>query len=644
MHNKKHVNKKAFTLIELLIVIAIIGILFVVLVSSVGGMIDKAKISGVQTDFRSYQYAVEQVAREFDGFNTLGWDTGDENGDRICNSYDENDTNKNGIQDNNEDIFTGHVGYKETWTSVYTLINPADENDNSAILVLENALNKYLDPELKIRIDNDGRITMMNSMKDPWHAEYEGRYITNASELAAAKWNTDPSMDGSIGDKNDRGAIVIWSKGPNGEFGSKIKIENGLVTTTISMTDANTPDNNESGKDDLVMSIVYTFVNGYGQTGTQTHGFSSNQKFLSGHHTNVNIKTNEPDVDNNITDEADPDDTTDIPDAIVPDDNVVEEPDNNNDVIESDNVESETTIEYEMISEPNKLLSYRDTTISSPAVAKFVNIKVNDMTLLPEDYDINKTTMTITLDKWYINTLKPGVYKVEIIAIDGKAQAFFEIQEEFHRLDKWTWADLNEIYNMNLSESELENKYGIHLGDSKNYNNVIYTLVDIDGNEYNGFVFMYDTGKNLSINNINTNIGGYGDTNINKLLNTDIFNEFDDELKNAIKEVNVEYCLDPNNNKSIANTICKIFLPSIKEAGFRVATDTPGWNAEGDIFDYFKYATIFDVVSPSMDMWLRSIMYGDQTNFEYVMGGITFMTNSYAADTIMHINACFVIG
>ena len=644
MHNKKHVNKQAFTLIELLIVIAIIGILFVVLVSSVGGMIGKAKISGVQTDFRSYQYAVEQVAREFDGFNTLGWDTGDENGDRICNSYDENDTNKNGIQDDNEDTFTGHIGYKETWTNVYTLINPADENDNSAILALENALNKYLDPELKIRIDNDGRITMMNGMKDPWNAEYEEQYITNASDLAAAKWNTDPSMYDSIGDKNDRGAIVIWSKGPNGEFGSKIKIENGLVTTTISMTDANTPDNNESGKDDLVISIVYTFVNGYGQTGIQTHGFSNNQKFLSGHHTNINIETKEPDVDNNITNETNPDNTTDIPDAIVPDDNVVEEPDNNHDVIESDKVEPETTIEYEMISEPNKLLSYRDTTISSPAVAKFVNIKVNDMTLLPEDYDVDKTTLTITLDKWYVNTLKPGVYKVEIIAIDGKAQAFFEIQEEFHRLDKWTWADLKEIYNMHLSESELENKYAIHLGDSKNYNNVIYTLVDIDGNEYDGFVFMYDTGKNLSMNNTNTNIGGYGNTNINKLLNTDIFNEFDDELKNAIKEVNVEYCLDPNNNKSITNTMCKIFLPSIKEAGFRVAIDTPGWNAEGDIFDYFKYATIFDVVSPSMDMWLRSIMYGDQTNFEYVMGGITFMTNSYAADTIMHINACFVIG
>ena len=640
----KNIKKKSFTLIELLIVIAVIGILFIVLVSSVNMAIDKAKTAGVQTDFRSYQYAVEQVAREYDGFTTLGWDTGDVNGDRICNSYDENDTNQNGVCDNGEASFTGHITNKETWTGIYTLINPADQNDNSAMLALQDALNKYLDPELKIRIDNDGKITMMNGMKDPWNSEYEGLFITNASEKAAERWNTDASMNGSLGDGQDRGAILIWSKGPNGELGTKSKIENGKVTTRISMIDANTSDNNIAGKDDLVISIVYSFINGYGQIGTQTQGFSSNQKFLSGHHNNVNIETNEPDIDNNITDEVNPDNTTDIPDATIPDDNVVEEPDSNNDVIESDKVESETTIEYEMISNPNKLLSYRDATISSPAVAKFVNIKVNDMTLLPEDYNVDKTTMTITLNKWYINTLKPGVYKVEIIAIDGKAQAFFEIQEEFHRLDKWTWSDLKEIYNMHLSESELENKYGIHLGDSKNYNNVIYTLVDIDGNEYDGFVFMYDTGKNLSMNNTNTNIGGYGNTNINKLLNTDIFNEFDDELKDFIKEVNVEYCLDPNNNKSITNTKCKIFLPSIKEAGFSVATDTPGWDAEGDIFDYFKYATIFDVVSPSMDMWLRSIMYGDQTNFEYVMGGITFMTNSYAADTIMHIHACFVIG
>jgi prepilin-type N-terminal cleavage/methylation domain-containing protein len=73
-------NRKAFTLVELLIVIAIIGILFVVLVSKVDFATDKAKATGVQTDFRSFQVAFETVSRENSGFNTLGWDTGDNAG------------------------------------------------------------------------------------------------------------------------------------------------------------------------------------------------------------------------------------------------------------------------------------------------------------------------------------------------------------------------------------------------------------------------------------------------------------------------------------------------------------------------------------------------------------------------------------
>ena len=70
-------NRKAFTLVELLIVIAIIGILFVVLVSKVYFATDKANTTGVQTDFRSFQVAFETVSRENAGFNTLGWDTDD---------------------------------------------------------------------------------------------------------------------------------------------------------------------------------------------------------------------------------------------------------------------------------------------------------------------------------------------------------------------------------------------------------------------------------------------------------------------------------------------------------------------------------------------------------------------------------------
>lgn len=60
--------RKGFTLVELLVVIAVIGILFVVLISKVDFATDKAKETGVKTDFRSYQLAMEQVAREQTGF------------------------------------------------------------------------------------------------------------------------------------------------------------------------------------------------------------------------------------------------------------------------------------------------------------------------------------------------------------------------------------------------------------------------------------------------------------------------------------------------------------------------------------------------------------------------------------------------
>ena len=60
----KNMNKKAFTLVEVLIVLIIISILFVVLVSNVDFSITKSKTMTVQTDFLSYQLAIEEVCLE----------------------------------------------------------------------------------------------------------------------------------------------------------------------------------------------------------------------------------------------------------------------------------------------------------------------------------------------------------------------------------------------------------------------------------------------------------------------------------------------------------------------------------------------------------------------------------------------------
>ena len=271
-------NKKAFTLIELLIVIAIIGILFIVLVSRVDFATDKAKASGVQTDFRSFQTALEQVARENSGFATLGWDTGDDNGDRIRNSYDKGDKacgqagctacKQDGVKGPHE-VWVGSKTYGENWEGVYTLVNPANNKDTSAFVALETAINANLDPKLHITITpntdasgnltGSGEITMANQAKDPWKNQYAGSYITNATV-----------------DKLDRGSIIIYSTGANGKLGVNYSVSGGLVGVEVH-------GNNVNGKDDYVLSVTYSYSNGYGEVQTGTAGFSNNQSNLTSH-------------------------------------------------------------------------------------------------------------------------------------------------------------------------------------------------------------------------------------------------------------------------------------------------------------------------------------------------------------------------
>ena len=65
-----HNKKRAFTLVELLIVIVVIGILFVVVVANVDFTSDTAKEVGVQSTFKSYQVACQTVGLQYSGFTS----------------------------------------------------------------------------------------------------------------------------------------------------------------------------------------------------------------------------------------------------------------------------------------------------------------------------------------------------------------------------------------------------------------------------------------------------------------------------------------------------------------------------------------------------------------------------------------------
>ena len=166
----KNSNKKAFTLVELLVVIAIIGILFVVLISKVDFATDKAKATGVQTDFRSFQLAVETVARENAGLSPLVKITGD--------------TDADGVKDADE-----------TWAYDYS--------------ALVAALNKNLDPKLHITLENDGTMTI--GAKDPWKEVYTVEYIDAAED-------------------EHRGAFVFYCGGANLNVHTTADVANGVVT------------------------------------------------------------------------------------------------------------------------------------------------------------------------------------------------------------------------------------------------------------------------------------------------------------------------------------------------------------------------------------------------------------------------------
>ena len=386
----KHTTKRAFTLIELLIVIAIIGILFIVLVSKVDFATDKSKATGVQTDFRSFQVALETVARENAGFNTFGWDTGDENADRIRNSYDKGDNGlqsdgtydsmkaQNGIQDGAE-VWVGSKEYGETWNGVYTLVKPGTTGayDAEAIFALESAINANLDPKLHITIGTDGKITMANQARDPWKNEYHGLLISNSETNGSAVANTEHGT--LTADAGDRGAIVIYSDGANGNDGLTTKVEGGIVKTIIAKNSTGSVDNNTDGKDDYSLAVVYTFANGYGEVVTTTTGFSNNQT------TNSNVTLGQP-----------------------------------------QNGGSHVMLNADRIVTPAADAVFR----SEADVNNFQNVKIDGQVVTSNNYTITSGSTVVTLKKSYLATLSNGNHEIEIVSSTGTAQATFEVMHE----------------------------------------------------------------------------------------------------------------------------------------------------------------------------------------------------------------------
>lgn len=166
-------------------------------------------------DTSAWMRAAEDVLKDTANLNDIGWDLGDVNGDKKITRSDENDLNFNGVQDANEEDFTGQM-VVEPWTHIYTLINPVDPSDDTAFKELEELLCNNLFWSLSIvpDVDKNGNYTggasFDISRSDPWQNKYTALYI--------------PSTTHDLS-----GVFVLISGGPNKTIEASVSIQNNEV-------------------------------------------------------------------------------------------------------------------------------------------------------------------------------------------------------------------------------------------------------------------------------------------------------------------------------------------------------------------------------------------------------------------------------
>ena len=137
--NSPRVTKRGFTLVEILIVVAVIGILFISLVPRIDFAGDKARETGIKTDFRSFELAAEQLIRENAGLADFD-DVAALCGDNGLNLY---------LDDALKFDDTGVSNKEDQWNQAYTvqiIKDAADSNPNNGVLVfISNGKDSVID-------------------------------------------------------------------------------------------------------------------------------------------------------------------------------------------------------------------------------------------------------------------------------------------------------------------------------------------------------------------------------------------------------------------------------------------------------------------------------------------------------------------
>lgn len=163
--NNLKLDKRAFTLIELLVVLVILGLLFVLLISRLNAIPDASKTTGVQTDFRSFQVAIKQVALEQQGFpkNTV----------ELVNAINKN------LDEKLELIYNHNITSKgkDPWGTHYKIDYYLNDDSRGCVVVKsageDMKINTGDDHVMMITydVDYDGGRIIIQSTFDGWNPE-----------------------------------------------------------------------------------------------------------------------------------------------------------------------------------------------------------------------------------------------------------------------------------------------------------------------------------------------------------------------------------------------------------------------------------------------------------------------------------------
>ena len=196
---RKNGKKKAFTLVEILIVVAVIGILFVSLVPRIDFAGDKARETGIKNDFRSFELAAEQVIRENAGFAGFA-DVEELCGDNGINLYLDEALQFDGT--------TTESAKNDQWNQPYTvqIVKPATGSgvnpNNGAVIFISNGKDSY-----KSEADDNYALVVA-------YVDGEINTITTgfSSNIQSSMVELEPSEEASMAIDPSNTALITYEK------------------------------------------------------------------------------------------------------------------------------------------------------------------------------------------------------------------------------------------------------------------------------------------------------------------------------------------------------------------------------------------------------------------------------------------------